>query len=530
MGKLKFSFLLAVSTGLILAGCRRGGGLIPGTVGPATPKPTPRPTSPGANKIAYLANDGSFWLVSPDGKERRLLFYDPKLAGKTDLHFDWSPDASKIIMDGLRLVDLKTGEIKDLPKGETPKWSPKGDKILITGTGFDSENLYLMNADGSGAKLVDKNVILDWGVNHSRNWSPKGDRFVYTKVIKDEETGAVATEIWVADAKGGNKKRVFDPKQFGVTGLRYPTWSPKDNWIAFTFRSTFDRKLAGTDNLAMIKVDGSNLRILTEFQSSDQSVFFPTWSPDRRLITWIQDSPDTNGGIWLIRVSDRFSRQMFKNSPSRFIINKPFSWSPNSSRIITDLAGPEVVLKGLLTQVSPLLITSGSFNPPDNSQDITKNVFIRVKGNNKSIEPALDRQPGTVLEFGGSPPQLRITPKSGLVKIPRGEAFVVLWEKTPSSSRSYRLWMDGSRTPLATWKPNSDGWSVLRLFGNGSVQRMAIDALGSGNVKLREIFIYKTPAPVPAAPQTAVYQIFRDVKIQPKAFEGDVASYRWSPI
>jgi hypothetical protein len=481
----KVKIVLLAVTAFVLVGCGKGADWLTGE--PATPKPSPKPTSPGAGKIAYLSVDGSFWLVTSDNKERRLLFYDPELTGKTGLHFDWSPDASKIIMDGLQLIDLKTGEIKEYPKGEVPKWSPTGDRILITGAGFEFQNLYLMKADGSESKQIDENVILDWGVNHSRNWSPKGDGFIYSKAIEDELTGAKDIEIWIADAEGENKRKLLDADRYGMADIRYPTWSPKGNWIAFTFRSTFDEAMSDTSNIALISANASNLELVTRFTDPRDSVLFPTWLPDGKNLVWIVENIEPQiGGLWKINIEKKEQSQIFDHRGGKRVAPIPPSISPNSRETAV-----------LLVPGSPPSINISCF-PPENQIVIADGNPLTVWG-----PFAQDREVKCDLFLGSGGPFV--------FKMARLQALGKEW------------WVKVDKQWLKPPVEPVDGTVEFDLSKNKVSDRLKF-LCRKGNCGLRELELE------PLVTELGIYKVRLDGKGKFDQIEAGVLSYQWSPI
>jgi TolB protein len=176
----------------------------------------------------------SIILMSPDGKNRRVIFEHP---------------------DGSALA---------------PVWSPDGRRIAVAIGGFflagrtgAPAHLGIVSADGTGLRMVTSGP----GNYGFPSWSPDGTRLVARSsagrskslVIVDVATGAIA------------------PLTSGVQNDNFPAWSPKGDRILFTS----DRD--GDWELYTIGVDGRDLRRLTVSPGNDAHA---TWSHDGEWIAF----------------------------------------------------------------------------------------------------------------------------------------------------------------------------------------------------------------------------------------------------
>jgi Tol biopolymer transport system component len=74
-----------------------------------------------------------------------------------------------------------------LAPGRRPQWSPDGRRIS-----YDNNGIYVMNADGTGKKLVARD-----GANP--RWSPGGKRIAFMGRSND---------VYLVNAGGGGERRV----------------------------------------------------------------------------------------------------------------------------------------------------------------------------------------------------------------------------------------------------------------------------------------------------------------------------------
>jgi hypothetical protein len=71
----------------------------------------------------------------------------------------------------------------------TPRWSPAGDEIALSGTRFDTRKwtgLFVVHPDGRGLRKL---LATD---TYSVDWSADGKQFV----------AATSTDIWIVDVSG----------------------------------------------------------------------------------------------------------------------------------------------------------------------------------------------------------------------------------------------------------------------------------------------------------------------------------------
>lgn len=137
--------------------------------------------SPDGRQVAFSAKIGSthdIFSMDKDGSNLRQLTDDPG----DDLFPCWSPNGEQIayssstnatsydisIMD--KNGDHKTTIISHKGLDELPKWSPDGTQIIFRSSATGSDQITLMNADGSNiqplTKLKGKTMPYDWQSNN----------------------------------------------------------------------------------------------------------------------------------------------------------------------------------------------------------------------------------------------------------------------------------------------------------------------------------------------------------------------------
>ena len=272
---------------VVLAAAVCVGGLAAGA-GPALA------TFPGYNgKIVFTHFDdeggGDIYTVSPNGRHLRNL--TPNSPAADDFP-SWSADGRKIAFSSTR-------------RGPD---NPTGD-----------QEIFVMNADGSGLRQVTYNKVDDGGPA----WSPNGDRLVFHRLPGDG-SGA---DLWTVRVNGTGERNLTRSPRISE---RYGVWSPDGREIVI-----MRRNLEGTNDtndIYTIRPDGSHLRALIN-TSGDEVV--PDWSPDGKRIVFQFDPPPFDpmqGGDW-----DIFAMRRDGGSPpTRLTTTGGYTpvWSPDGRTIL----------------------------------------------------------------------------------------------------------------------------------------------------------------------------------------------------
>ncbi|HEX6882290.1 MAG TPA: hypothetical protein VF530_02855, partial [Planctomycetota bacterium] len=148
--------------------------------------------SPDGTRLACVHEEGVD-VVTLDGARTRIV-------DEPCLGLSWSPDGRRLALAlaheqdepqlGVVLVDAEGGDRRVLCPGMFPRWSPRGDRILVAREWFQ---LWSVPVEGGEELLLAEEARLG-------RWSPDGSRIAFAR----------GEEVVVIDADGGGERVVRD--------------------------------------------------------------------------------------------------------------------------------------------------------------------------------------------------------------------------------------------------------------------------------------------------------------------------------
>lgn len=192
----------------------------------ATPKgPTP-PDNP---------KSGEPWDVNAPHAPSDTLRFDTTEG--TWMALDVSPDGRTIVfglLGDLYTLPIAGGTAKRLTSGmawdQQPRFSPDGRKIAFTSDRGGTDNVWMMDADGTNPRPVTQEANR---FTNSPAWSPDGRWIVVRRRLTDASSlGTV--EVWMYSVLGGSGVQITKKAEWG--DANEPVFSPDGRYIYFTGR------------------------------------------------------------------------------------------------------------------------------------------------------------------------------------------------------------------------------------------------------------------------------------------------------
>ncbi len=317
--------------------------------------------SPDGQKIAFVSNanldnsdpidvtafnsaTSNVWSMNSDGSGATPLtqISSPGIGNSEGPM--WSPDGTKIVYSSIRALDGSSRntqfrnsniwvmnadgsgstpltQLGSLPVNfsdigadscQSPHWSPDGTQIAMmcirpldgTENGIAGKNLWIMNADGSGAKplttflsaFVEEPQLFDGTFLVQSNvqiWSPDGSKiaFISSGSLDGGDGGSLnSLNLWVINQDGTGATPVtriasLRPPPAPLTcstclvGVNDFAWSPDGTQLAFISDMNRDGSIQPPHvfNLWVVNADGSKLTVLTNLTTGE--VVLPRWKP-----------------------------------------------------------------------------------------------------------------------------------------------------------------------------------------------------------------------------------------------------------
>jgi Tol biopolymer transport system component len=186
---------------------------------------------------------------------------------------------------------------------------PTNGKIAFTSNRDGNDEIYVMNADGTGQT----NLTNHPGYDSVPEWSPDGTKIAFVS----DRSGD--TDIYIMNADGSGVTNLTNDANADVS----PSWSPDGKVLFSSDRS-------GNHELYVMNADGSNVTLLAAHPATD---YAPTSSPDgNRIAFW--SSRDPGNGDWSIYTMNSDGSGVTADLYPNGVNDYDPIWSPDGTKII----------------------------------------------------------------------------------------------------------------------------------------------------------------------------------------------------
>jgi Tol biopolymer transport system component len=242
-------------------------------------------STPGENgRIVFHADTGSgfqLYLIKPDGSGLRQL---TDVVGEAS-QADWSPDGRRIAFGledethaGIVIMDADGSHMHQVTSSgfrAQPAFTPDGHHLVYE-CDCHPQGIFIMRDDGTHRRRLSTNPFPDEG-DSDPNVSPDGQTITFIRHKVDGELQAL-----YAVNRDGSHLRKLVPYRYEVA-IKHD-WAPDGQRIVIT--TDADYPDGRSPNVATIRPDGSDLRMLTSYSGGAVGAFAGSYSPNGRWIVF----------------------------------------------------------------------------------------------------------------------------------------------------------------------------------------------------------------------------------------------------
>ncbi len=284
-------------------------------------------TSPTTKSSPYPLADGEAWIVLDNGGVGE--------AGGARLIRPDGTDGHEI------LADLPVNVV-------TPAWSPDGRQLVFDGEGDRGSQLWVANADGTGARALMPTP--DGCPSHCTEgiqptWSRDGRSIAY--VASTHEVGVFTkSALAILDVASGETREVYATTD---TTLAWPSWSPDGRTIAIEidrYAGVPEDSQLVSSVIGLIAVEGAD-HAPREITEPSLLAGYPSWHPTDDLIVVRTNRYDVDtrsvlddaaaSDLYTLRSDGSGLTAITHNEIGGAIVRAP-SWTPDGRILFSKLA------------------------------------------------------------------------------------------------------------------------------------------------------------------------------------------------
>jgi len=423
-----------------------------------------------------LADDTKWDVMAPRGATLR------QAAIRTDegtwMDVDVSPDGQRIafsLLGDIYTMPIGGGTPTRIAEGLAwevqPRFSPDGRRIAFVTDRGGGDNIWLMNADGSGKVALTKE---DFRLLNQPSWSPDGQYIVAKKHFTTGRSLGTG-EVWLYHVSGGGGvKLVAKPNEQHQKELGEPTFGPDGKSVYFTRNNTpgpiFEYAQDSTQGIFEIERYEIATGERTTAVSGLGGAVRPSPSPDGKRIAFVRrDASKT--GLWVKDIDSGIERKLYddldRDVQETWAVTGVYpnmDWTPDSRSIVFWAGGKirRIDANGGTASVIPFAI--------DDTRSVADAPHPRIPVGEDSFQTKMVRfaavSPDGRQVVYESLGQLWIRPTAGGSPRPLVSGGGDALEMYPAWSR------DGKRIAFVSWSDQDLGKLMVVPAGGGAARAL----------------------------------------------------------
>jgi dipeptidyl aminopeptidase/acylaminoacyl peptidase len=236
--------------------------------------------APDFTKLAAIG-PGVITVAGLDGSDARLLHLPVQSTSFPP--YPWSPDGTRLAFIAVAGTALDLYVINADGSGATNlansarinpqfvSWSADSRRLAVVDR---DGSLYSVNADGTGSSFLAQGGNALVGHAALPRWSPDGQWIAY-QFVEGSATALVRDIIHLIRPNGSDHRQLTPVGLYAAEGDGGPEWSPDGQWIAFAATRSNVFGARGLSGLYVVNVDGTRL---IQISSHDED-WRPRWKP-----------------------------------------------------------------------------------------------------------------------------------------------------------------------------------------------------------------------------------------------------------